>query len=149
MSAHCELCALDGGDVIVAAEKWRVILVDDANYPGFCRVIWHAHVKEMSELSEPDRQLLMAVVWQVETVLRRVMQPDKINLASFGNMVPHLHWHVIPRFIDDAHFPQPVWAAPHGSSPDALALAARRAVLPQLRSELIVALNLALPTLIE
>ena len=149
MSAHCELCALDGGDLIVAAEKWRVILVDDANYPGFCRVIWHAHVKEMSDLSESDRQLLMAVVWQVETVLRRVMQPDKINLASFGNMVPHLHWHVIPRFIDDAHFPQPVWAAPRAGTPDALALAARRALLPQLRSELIAALNTALTTLTD
>jgi diadenosine tetraphosphate (Ap4A) HIT family hydrolase len=37
------------------------------------------------------------------------MQPDKINLASLGNVVPHLHWHVIPRFVDDPHFPNPVW----------------------------------------
>jgi diadenosine tetraphosphate (Ap4A) HIT family hydrolase len=38
-----------------------------------------------------------------------VLHPDKINLASFGNVVPHLHWHVIPRFEDDAHFPAPIW----------------------------------------
>jgi diadenosine tetraphosphate (Ap4A) HIT family hydrolase len=54
--------------------------------------------------------LLMDVLWQVEIVIREVMQPDKINLASFGNMVPHLHWHVIPRYADDAHFPHLVWA---------------------------------------
>ena len=91
------------------AEQFRVVLVDDDNYPGFCRVIWQAHVKEVTDLPELDRMLLMDVLWQVEIVIREVMQPDKINLASFGNMVPHLHWHVIPRYADDAHFPHPVW----------------------------------------
>jgi diadenosine tetraphosphate (Ap4A) HIT family hydrolase len=40
-----------------------------------------------------------------------VAQPDKINLACLGNVVPHLHWHVIPRWRDDSHFPAPIWAA--------------------------------------
>jgi diadenosine tetraphosphate (Ap4A) HIT family hydrolase len=51
-------------------------------------------------------------VCKVEQVLREVMQPDKINLASLGNMTPHLHWHVIPRFKSDKHFPQPIWGTP-------------------------------------
>ena len=51
----------------------------------------------------------MATVYAVEQVLRDHLQPAKINLASFGNVVPHLHWHVIPRFADDPHFPQPSW----------------------------------------
>jgi len=37
-------------------------------------------------------------------------KPTKINLASLGNMVPHLHWHVIARFEGDARWPAPVWA---------------------------------------
>jgi len=97
-----------GGELLHQAEQFRVVLVDDDNYPGFCRVIWQAHVKEVTDLPELDRMLLMDVLWQVEIVIREVMQPDKINLASFGNMVPHLHWHVIPRYADDAHFPHPV-----------------------------------------
>jgi diadenosine tetraphosphate (Ap4A) HIT family hydrolase len=48
-------------------------------------------------------------VFQVERFLRDTLAPEKINLASLGNIVPHLHWHVIPRFTDDPHFPQPVW----------------------------------------
>ena len=104
----------------------RVVLVDDANYPGFCRVIWQYHVVEMTDLSEAERDTLMRMVWQVETVLREVMQPDKINLAAFANVVPHLHWHVIPRYRDDVHFPAPVWAAAQ-RAPDAAALARRRA----------------------
>jgi len=37
------------------------------------------------------------------------LHPDKINLASLGNQVPHLHWHVIPRFKDDPHWPFAIW----------------------------------------
>ena len=53
----------------------------------------------------------MRVVYAAEQALREMMQPAKINLASFGNMVAHLHWHVIARFADDKHFPDSVWSA--------------------------------------
>ena len=107
--AGCELCESTGGELLHQAAQFRVVLIDDDNYPGYCRVIWQDHVKEVTDLPELDRMLLMDVLWQVELVVREVMQPEKINLASFGNMVPHLHWHVIPRYSDDVHFPQPVW----------------------------------------
>ena len=113
MTAHsvdCELCSGDGGEILHRAEKFRVVLVDDPLYPGFCRVIWNDHVKEMTDLPVADRSTLMAAVCKVESVVRAVMQPEKINLASLGNMTPHVHWHVIPRYLDDAHFPNPVWA---------------------------------------
>jgi len=54
-----------------------VVLVDDAAYPGFCRVIWNAHVKEMSDLPAADRTALSNVVWAVEAAVREVMQPEK------------------------------------------------------------------------
>jgi diadenosine tetraphosphate (Ap4A) HIT family hydrolase len=88
----------------------RVVLVGDADYPGFCRVILNAHRNEMTALSTADRARLMEVVFAVECALRELLAPDKINLASFGNVVPHLHWHVIPRFADDPHFPNSVWS---------------------------------------
>ena len=104
----CELCQ-PAGEIVASNPEWRVVLVDDDLYPGFCRVIWNAHVAEMSDLPVPERVRLMDVVWQVEAALREVLQPHKINLASLGNMVPHLHWHIIPRFTDDPHFPHPIW----------------------------------------
>ena len=135
-NSTCELCRENGGEIIFRNERWRIVLVDDASYPGFCRVIWSQHVKEMTDLSLSDRAELMGVVLRVETVMRTAMQPAKINLASLGNVVPHLHWHIIPRFADDAQFPAPVWAeAKRASAPDALA--ARRARLPQLRAMII------------
>lgn len=107
----CPLCLSAGGQVLWRAERWRVVRVEDADYPGFCRVIWNAHVAEMTDLGPADRNELMHVVFTVESVLRDRLRPRKINLASLGNQVPHLHWHVIPRFEDDAHFPDAVWAA--------------------------------------
>ena len=93
--AGCELCESTGGELLHQAVQFRVVLVDDDHYPGFCRVIWQDHVKEVTDLPELDRMLLMDVLWQVELVVREVMQPEKINLASFGNMVPHLHLSLI------------------------------------------------------
>lgn len=110
-----------------------MVLVDDAQYQGFCRVIWNDHVKEMTDLPVADRSTLMAAVCKVESVLRAVMQPEKINLASLGNMTPHLHWHVIPRYADDAHFPSPVWATAQRQTAPAV-LEQRQALLGALRS---------------
>lgn len=108
----CELCDTPGGDVLWQDVLCRVVAVEMPDYPGFCRVILNRHAGEMSDLTEAERQRLMSVVFALETALRRLMRPDKINLASLGNVVPHVHWHVIPRFAGDAHFPQPIWAAP-------------------------------------
>jgi diadenosine tetraphosphate (Ap4A) HIT family hydrolase len=105
----CPLCQTDAGEVLWRNDLCRVVLADEPDYPGFLRVILNAHVKEMTDLPSADQAALMQVVFAAEAALREVMQPDKINLASLGNVVPHLHWHVIPRFADDPHFPNPVW----------------------------------------
>ena len=108
----CELCDRTGGELLWQGARCRVVHVGEPGYPGFCRVIWQAHVKEMTDLPDAQRIHFMEVVFAVEAVLREQLQPVKINLASLGNAVPHLHWHVIPRFADDAHFPQPIWSTP-------------------------------------
>uniref|UniRef100_Q477Y5 Histidine triad (HIT) protein n=1 Tax=Dechloromonas aromatica (strain RCB) TaxID=159087 RepID=Q477Y5_DECAR len=109
----CELCNNPGGAVLWQSAECRVIRVDDPYYPGFCRVIWNDHVREMTDLDPAARDALMRIVYAVETVVRQLFSPDKINLASFGNVVPHVHWHIIPRWEDDRHFPEPVWGAVH------------------------------------
>jgi diadenosine tetraphosphate (Ap4A) HIT family hydrolase len=128
--AGCELCDLAVSKV-VDNDKFAVILADEPNYPGFGRVIWKDHVREASDLLDADRLLLNEAVWQLELAVREVMQPLKVNVASLGNVVPHLHWHVIPRYADDAHFPAPVWAQAVRAT-DAAVLEARRALLPRL-----------------
>ena len=135
-ATDCPLCRDDGGTVLLRSELLRVVLVDDADYPGFCRVILNRHAREMTDLAPGEIARMMSAVFAVEDAQRAVLAPDKINLASFGNLVPHVHWHVIPRFADDAHFPQPIWG-PRQREPQAQALAARRAQLPALMREIV------------
>lgn len=119
----CPLCEAPGGTPLWQDHICRVVRADEPDYPGFLRVILNAHVREMTDLTATDQAALMQVVFAAEAALRELVQPDKINLASLGNVVPHLHWHVIPRFAEDPHFPNPVWGArqrgtPHPAPPD-------------------------------
>ncbi len=115
MAPACPLCEGDGGTLVWRGPLMRVVHAPEEaerGFPGFYRVVWNAHVAEFSDLAEADRARCMAAVAVVEQVLREQLQPAKINLAALGNMVPHLHWHVIARFAGDSHFPAPVWAPP-------------------------------------
>ena len=127
----CELCTSAGGTVLWRDDQLRVVAVDDADYPGFTRVVWNEHVREWSDLPSGSRLRLAQVLYEVEQAVRQALQPHKVNLASLGNLVPHLHWHVIPRFADDAHFPQPIWGARQRDC-DPGALARRRAAAARL-----------------
>ena len=70
-----------------------------------------------SDLDAAQRSGLLDVVFAAERALIGLLRPDKVNLASLGNMTPHLHWHVIPRFRGDPHVPDPVWAVRRGGVP--------------------------------
>ena len=108
MSA-CPLCQPSPHPVLWQDDFCRVVLLEDKDYPAYCRVELVAHIKEMTDLLPADRSRTMKVVFAVETAVRELIQPDKINLASLGNKTPHMHWHVIPRFETDKHFPNSHW----------------------------------------
>ncbi|MBL8520182.1 MAG: HIT family protein [Betaproteobacteria bacterium] len=122
----CDLCDSDGGTLLFRSARWRVVAVDGAEgaaYPGFCRVVWNSHVREMADLAPAERDELMRAVFAVEAALVQALRPVKMNLASLGNLTPHVHWHVIPRLPGDPAFPKPIWAhALEPGSPDGRAL---------------------------
>lgn len=142
----CPLCRDDAGAALWRGSQLRVIEVDEPDYPGFTRVIWNHHLSEMTDLRPQERELLMRAVFAVEQAQRDVLAPDKINVASLGNMVPHVHWHVIPRWRGDRHFPDAIWApprlAPGAEPPEWHDRQARvRQLLPRYRSRLVDAMN--------
>ena len=133
--AGCALCDAPGGRVVVQAPRWRVVHAEEAGFPAFYRVVWQDHVREYSQLPTAERHACIDVVTTVEQCLLKHLAPAKVNLATLGNVVPHLHWHVIARFDWDSHFPGPVWAAAQRTvDKDRLADVAAR--LPALEREL-------------
>ena len=110
-SAGCPLCDGLGGALVWQGRNARVIRAQEEGFPAFYRVVWTAHAAEFTDLSAAERAECMELVAAVERVLRDRLSPDKVNLAALGNMVAHLHWHVIARWRWDSHFPGSVWAA--------------------------------------
>lgn len=111
-TTDCVLCREDGGPLIWRGAGLRVIRADEPGWPAFYRVVWDAHVTEWSDLTAAQRHWCMDAVVAVEQALRTQLRPTptKINIASLGNMVAHLHWHVIARHDWDSHFPGAIWA---------------------------------------
>lgn len=107
----CAYCRDVGGILLWQNVNCRVVLVSPSPFLGWCRVIWNDHRREMTDLTADARSEAMSVTFAVEAALRSLLKPDKINLASLGTGLPHLHWHVIPRFFDDSHYPEPIWAS--------------------------------------
>lgn len=119
--SFCPLCQTTNEHILYSNDVLRIIHTNENPLiPGFCRVIWNKHIAEMSDLSEAEQQVLWHWVTKLELAMRQILQPKKINLASFGTMVPHLHWHVIARFENDAYYPASIWSNQHHQNPQQL-----------------------------
>lgn len=98
---------------IAELEYSYLILNRDQFFPGYCLMFTKNHHTELFHLDRESRQGLMEEVSRVAAVLSACFRADKINYELLGNMVPHIHWHLIPRKVDDPLWPRPVWAEPH------------------------------------
>ncbi len=87
----------------------RVLLMNEARYPWFILVPRRVTCREIHELSQRDRDLLWSESYKISQALLELFAPDKLNVASLGNVVPQLHLHHIARFQVDAAWPAPVW----------------------------------------
>lgn len=140
----CALCAPTISKVLWQDDFCRVVLLNDADYPAYCRVELLAHIKEMTDLSPVQRARMMKTVFAVEVALREVFNPDKINLASLGNKTPHIHWHVIPRFENDRHFPNSHWGeVMRDGKPESLDEKTIEALTQKITTHIACALNIA------
>lgn len=115
---NCPLCSPTGENVLLKNDLFRVIQVNDADYPGYFRVIANEHIKEMSELSPEAQMRFISALSKIEKIVLENMRPTKVNWAQLGNMVPHLHWHLIARYEDDATFPDSIWSPKHRQTAD-------------------------------
>jgi diadenosine tetraphosphate (Ap4A) HIT family hydrolase len=90
-----------------------VTLNRDQFFPGYALLFTKDHVTELFHLDKSIRSELTEEISLIAKALYNVFQPDKINYELLGNMVPHMHWHLVPRFSSDPLWPRPIWSEPH------------------------------------
>lgn len=79
-------------------------------YRGHCVLVFDdRHVTRIDELEATEWRLLADEIRDVQRALVQVFDPDHVNVASLGQVVPHLHWHIIPRYEDDPRWGGPIW----------------------------------------
>lgn len=95
--------------VVGELELSRVLLMDDARFPWLILVPRQAGLRELVELARDQQHALLDEINRVAHVLHAMTNPDKMNIATLGNVVSQLHVHVIARHVGDAAWPRPVW----------------------------------------
>ncbi len=110
-------------------ELSRLLLMDDARFPWLILVPRRAHLRELTDLDAAAQQCLLVEIDRCARALQALFTPDKLNIATLGNVVAQLHVHVIARHIHDAAWPRPVWGFGEREPYAHDALAARRAGL--------------------
>lgn len=98
---------------IAELEHCYVQLNRDQFFPGYVLVFSKSHVTELFHLDPATRGALIEEVNRVAEALYQTYAPAKMNYELLGNMVPHMHWHLVPRFTDDPLWPRPIWSEPH------------------------------------
>lgn len=73
------------------------------------KIFTHAPHKEFSECSKEEKKAIFEALDIIEKEMLAYFVPEKINIASFGNMLPRVHWHIMARFNNDSYFPEPMW----------------------------------------
>jgi diadenosine tetraphosphate (Ap4A) HIT family hydrolase len=110
-------------------EDWplcRVLRFNDRTYPWLILVPMRTELREIIDLSPDNQQRLMAEIARASRAMRDLANPDKLNVATLGNMVPQLHVHVIGRRKNDPAWPKPVWGVGRPDPFAADAIAAER-----------------------
>lgn len=112
----CPMCRRweDDADLrIMEFDHSYLILNRDQFFPGYCLLFAKTHVTELFQLDQQIRQMMLEEISRTAEVLFHLFKADKINYELLGNMVPHIHWHLVPRSVSDLLWPRPIWAEPH------------------------------------
>jgi diadenosine tetraphosphate (Ap4A) HIT family hydrolase len=108
----CPLCGPPERLVVATLPSGRVELVNDGDFRGYCILVFHRHAVELYDLSPDERRQFIEDIARVAQAIAAECRPAKFNYEMLGNVVPHLHCHVVPRYPDDGYWGRPLWERP-------------------------------------
>ena len=84
------------------------IQIEESEIP-WLKIFTNKKLKEFSDCSIEIKEEIFSKLDIIEKEMISYYKPEKINIASFGNYVPHVHFHIMARFKEDSFFPEPMW----------------------------------------
>ena len=127
-------------DFVAALSVSSLYLAENQTYRGQCLLIFDLrHAARPDQLSAHEWQAFCADLFVAQGAVARTVRPDHINIESLGNVVPHLHWHIVPRYWNDARWGAPIWLTSLADMADTrLAEHERQALISELQNALAV-----------
>jgi diadenosine tetraphosphate (Ap4A) HIT family hydrolase len=117
-------------DLIARMSVSSLYLAGNQTYRGQCVLIFDPrHAARVDELTPEEWRAMAGDLYRAHMAVVRVTTPDHMNIESLGNVVAHLHWHIIPRYVNDPRWGQPIWATPLDSMIDTRLPAGEREAL--------------------
>jgi diadenosine tetraphosphate (Ap4A) HIT family hydrolase len=109
----------DHWDIVAPLDVSTLYLATNQTYRGQCLLILDLrHATRPDQLSAEEWAALCADLHRAEVAIARTVMPDHINIAALGNVVPHLHWHIVPRYHTDPRWGSPIWPSNLTDMPD-------------------------------
>jgi diadenosine tetraphosphate (Ap4A) HIT family hydrolase len=106
-------------DLVAPLSVSSLYLANNQTYRGQCLLIFDVrHAARPDQLTSSEWAALCADLYAAQNAIVAVTRPDHVNIESLGNVVPHLHWHIIPRYVDDPRWGMPIWTTPLSAMPD-------------------------------
>ena len=122
--------ANDFWDLVAPLSVSSLYLAKNQTYRGQCALIFDLrHAARPDQLTLSEWTAFSADLHVAQAAVMTVVSPDHINVESLGNVVPHLHWHIIPRYVGDARWGMPIWTTPLAAMPDIRLEAGERELL--------------------
>jgi diadenosine tetraphosphate (Ap4A) HIT family hydrolase len=137
----CPLCAPRAAsnehwDLVSRLSVASMYLAKNQSYRGQSLVIFDSHHASVpSQLSPDEWRAFCADLYIAQSAVSRTVRPDHMNIELLGNVVPHLHWHVVPRYRNDSRWGSPIWLTSLADIPDTrLADRDRETLIGELRN---------------
>jgi len=121
---ECPLCAPrpesnDHWDLIATLSVSSLYLAKNQTYRGQCQLVFDPrHAARLDQLTSDEYAAFTADLFLAQNAVARTVAVDHMNVESLGNVVPHLHWHIVPRYVNDARWGLPIWTTPLSAMPD-------------------------------
>lgn len=125
-------------DLVATLGISSLYLAKNQSYRGHCQLVFDArHACRSDELSAPEWRTFCDDLFIAQRAILEVTQADHINVELLGNVVPHLHWHIVPRYVGDLRWGMPIWTTPLSAMPETMLQDGdRRALIEAVRTSL-------------